>query len=87
MDVHIQEWRPLRIRNLLHILRTTNTAPQKGSRSEKGMERMTRPIIKLPCTAQELETHLHKVCDHDGRWECEIRYDFYEKTICLEVRK
>lgn len=47
---------------------------------------MTIPIIKLPCTAQELETQLHKVCDHDGRWECEVRYDFYEKTISIDSR-
>ena len=47
---------------------------------------MTRPIIKLPCTAQELESALHKVCDHDGLWECKIKYDFYEKTITLEAR-
>lgn len=34
---------------------------------------MTRPIIKLPCTAQELESALHKVCDHDGMWDANIR--------------
>lgn len=87
MDVHIQEWRPLRIRNLLHILRTTNAAPPLRSRSEKGMERMTRPIIKLPCSAHELESALHAICDHEGLWECEVRYDFYEKAISLEVRR
>lgn len=48
---------------------------------------MTISIIKLPCTAQELESALHAVCDHEGLWECEVRYDFYEKTICLEVRR
>ena len=48
---------------------------------------MILPIIKLPCTAQELECALHKVCDHDGLWECVIRYDFFEKTITLEVRR
>ena len=48
---------------------------------------MTLPIIKLPCAAQELESALHAVCDHDGLWECEVRYDFYEKTISLEVKR
>ena len=44
---------------------------------------MTRPIIKLPCTAAELESALHAVCDHEGLWRSEVRYDFYEKTICI----
>ena len=29
---------------------------------------MTKPLIALPCTAQELENALHAVCDHDGLW-------------------
>ena len=45
----------MQIRNRLSFMRTTNTGPQNGSRSEKGVERMTRPIIKLPCTAQEFK--------------------------------
>ena len=48
---------------------------------------MTRPIIKLPCTAQELESVLHSFCEHYGSWNCEVKYDFYEKTICLEVKR
>ena len=48
---------------------------------------MTCPIIKLPCTAHELESALHAICDHEGSWECEVKYDFYGKTICLEVRR
>lgn len=83
MDVHIQEWHPLRIRNLLHLLWTAHKVLQNRSRSEKGVERMTRPIIKLPCTAAELESALHAVCDHEGLWRSEVRYDFYEKTICI----
>lgn len=51
------------------------------------MERMTLPIIKLPCTAHELESALHAICDHEGLWECEVKYDFYEKAISLEVRR
>lgn len=47
---------------------------------------MTLPIIKLPCTAQELESALHAVCDHDGLWECEVRYDYYEKSVVVEVK-
>ena len=48
---------------------------------------MTLPIIKLPCTAQELEGALHAVCDHEGLWECEVRYDYYEKAVVVERKK
>ena len=48
---------------------------------------MILPIIKLPCTAQELESALHAVCEREGSWECNVKYDFYEKAICLEVRR
>lgn len=47
---------------------------------------MIRPIIKLPCTAQELETALHKVCDHEGLWDKTVKFDYFEKTISLEAR-
>lgn len=30
---------------------------------------MTKPLIDLPCTARELETALHAVCDHHGLWD------------------
>jgi len=33
---------------------------------------MTKPLITLPCTAQELENALHAVCDH-GLWDGRIR--------------
>lgn len=48
---------------------------------------MTLPIIKLPCTAAELESALHAVCDHEGLWRSEVRYDFYEKAVVVEVRR
>ena len=72
---------------MLYFLWTADADPQHRSRSNEGVERMTLPIIKLPCTAQELESALHAVCDHEGLWECEVRYDFYEKAISLEVRR
>ena len=34
---------------------------------------MTKPLITLPCTAQELENALHAACDHDGLWDAKIR--------------
>ena len=33
---------------------------------------MTKPLIALPCTAQELENALHAVCDH-GLWDAKVR--------------
>ena len=33
---------------------------------------MTKPLITLPCTAQELENALHAVCDHHGAWDAKI---------------
>ena len=33
---------------------------------------MTKPLITLPCTAQELENALHAVCDH-GLWDAKKR--------------
>lgn len=47
---------------------------------------MMRTIIKLPCTAQELESALHAVCEREGLWENRIVFDYYEKTISLEAR-
>lgn len=35
---------------------------------------MTKPLITLPCTAQELENALHAVCDHDGLWDGKVVY-------------
>lgn len=32
---------------------------------------MTKPLIALPCTAQELENALHAVCDH-GLWDAKV---------------
>lgn len=34
---------------------------------------MTKPLIALPCTAQELKNALHAVCDHDGLWGEKVR--------------
>lgn len=34
---------------------------------------MTKPLITLPCTAQELEDALHAYCDHHGTWDAKIR--------------
>lgn len=33
---------------------------------------MTKPLITLPCTAQELENALHAVCDHHGLWDAKV---------------
>lgn len=35
---------------------------------------MIKPLITLPCTAQELENALHAVCDHDGLWDSQIEF-------------
>ena len=32
---------------------------------------MTKPLIALPCTAQELENALHAVCDQ-GLWDAKV---------------
>lgn len=34
---------------------------------------MTKPLVVLPCAAQELENALHAVCDHGGLWDANIR--------------
>lgn len=33
---------------------------------------MTKPLITLPCTAQELENALHAACDHRGLWDGKV---------------
>lgn len=55
MDVHTQERLSLQIRNLLHLLRTAHAAPRNRSRSEKGMERITRPIQLHACNRNRNE--------------------------------
>ena len=35
---------------------------------------MTKPLITLPCTAQELENALHAACDHDGLWDAKVGF-------------
>lgn len=51
---------------------------------------MTKPLITLPCTAQELENALHAHCDH-GLWDGRIRvylvngHNGAETMICLET--
>lgn len=46
---------------------------------------MTKPLITLPCTAQELENALHAVCDHDGLWDSHVgwRYDALRRPSSL----
>jgi hypothetical protein len=36
---------------------------------------MTKPLITLPCTAQELENAIHAVCYHDGLWDAKVRIE------------
>ena len=37
---------------------------------------MTKLLITLPCTAQELENALHAVCDHDGLWDAHVGWNY-----------
>ena len=53
---------------------------------------MTKPLISLPCTAQELENALHAACDHDGLWYERVRIvppcdgrDPYDYTLAIET--
>ena len=47
---------------------------------------MTKTLITLPCTAQELENALHAVCDHDGLWYETVCVGHDDKLgICLEI--
>lgn len=53
---------------------------------------MTKPLITLPCTAQELENALHAACDHDGLWGAKVRIvpprdgrDPYNYTLAIET--
>lgn len=54
---------------------------------------MTKPLISLPCTAQELENALHAACDHDGLWDARIKVYLVngdngtETRICLEIEE
>lgn len=36
---------------------------------------MTKPLITLPCTAQELENALHAACDHEGLWDAKVHVE------------
>ena len=52
---------------------------------------MTKTLMVLPCTAQELENALHAVCDHGGLWDAKIKAYLVngdigtETRICLET--
>ena len=46
---------------------------------------MTRPVIKLPCTAAELETALHAVCDHGGLWEYAVTVNPDTKEVFISI--
>lgn len=53
---------------------------------------MTRQLITLPCTAQELENALHAACDYDGMWGAKVRIvlsrdgrDPYNYTLAIET--
>lgn len=53
---------------------------------------MTKPLIALPCTAQELENALHAVCEHYGAWGAKVRVvpprdgrDPYNYTLEIET--
>lgn len=48
---------------------------------------MTKPLIDLPCTAQELERALHAVCDHDGLWEKKVYADICDERLIIETEK
>ena len=30
-------------------------------------------LVNLPCTARQLESALHAICDHDGLWGARVR--------------
>ena len=45
---------------------------------------MTKPLISLPCTAQELENTLHAVCDHHGLWDAKV-YAKWDDRLILEI--
>lgn len=31
-------------------------------------------VVRLPCTARELETALHAACDHGGLWDAKVDF-------------
>ena len=41
-------------------------------------------LIKLPCTARELESALHKACDHDGKWDAKIHFAI-GNSLAIEI--
>ena len=47
---------------------------------------MTKPLITLPCTAQELENALHAICDHDGLWDAKVYASIRDERLVLEVK-
>lgn len=32
-------------------------------------------LINLPCTARQLESALHAICDHHGAWDAKVRIE------------
>lgn len=49
-------------------------------------------LINLPCTARQLESALHAICDHDGLWDAKVRIvpprdgrDPYNYTLAIET--
>lgn len=52
--------------------RELRIAAQKAKAAAEGRESaMTKPLIALPCTAQEMEDALHAVCDQ-GLWDVKV---------------
>ena len=49
-------------------------------------ENMSKLLIALPCTAQELENALHAVCDHHGLWDAKVYADIIDERLVLEVK-
>lgn len=45
---------------------------------------MTKPLITLPCTAQELENALHAVCDQ-GLWDAKVYADICDECLVIET--
>ena len=41
---------------------------------------MTKILVALPCTAQELENALHAVCDRGGLWDAWIDSNVIKET-------
>ena len=47
---------------------------------------MTKPLITLPCTAQELENALHAVCDQ-GLWDAKVYADIIDERLVIEIEE